>query len=72
MSFYFYLVILMRRSMLQLLSLVLLTNSWNPVQDSSRASWNCLCFFFMLPGDFCVVVLFKSSTWRNKIAPIRL
>jgi len=60
---YFYLMYLMRRSLFQLLFLVLLTNSWNPAKDANCNRYNRL-FFFVL----AVVFLCCDAFWKLDVA----
>jgi len=68
---YICMVCLMRRLPFHLLFLMLFTNFWSAVIHSSDAGFSLLHFLYGFWSFSCIVV-FGSSTWQNKIAPLRL
>ena len=64
-----YIMCLMRRPPFQMLCLILLMSSWNAVLNASNAVSSFL--HFRLVFSFIALLYFESSTWRDKIAPVR-
>jgi len=66
---YSYLVYVMRRSLFQLLILLLMTNFWNPVKDSSCTLYICshLCFSFGASCNFLVLYFLQTRRDTKKL-----